>query len=131
MIFVDSSAWIAAMIPGDSDHAAAVAWLASNHESLAVTDYIFDETVTLLRARGQHVRATEWGDAILSGEIASLHRLDETDSRSAWAVFSHFADKDWSFTDCTSKVVIERVRITTAFAFDHHFRQFGSVAVTP
>ena len=28
-------------------------------------------------------------------------------------------------------VVIERLSITTAFAFDEHFRQFGKVTVVP
>ena len=32
--------------------------------------------------------------------------------------------KDWSFTDCTSKVIMERLRMTHAFAFDSHFRLF-------
>jgi predicted nucleic acid-binding protein len=45
--------------------------------------------------------------------------------------FKDFDDKDWSFTDCTSKVVIEQRRISQAFAFDHHFNQFGTVQVVP
>ena len=49
----------------------------------------------------------------------------------AWFAFSRFADKDWSFTDCTSKVVIERFGISKAFTFDHHFHQFGSLEIFP
>jgi predicted nucleic acid-binding protein len=37
----------------------------------------------------------------------------------------------WSFTDCTSKVVIDDLAIRTAAALDQHFRQFGSVTVVP
>lgn len=44
---------------------------------------------------------------------------------------SVFHDKRWSFTDCTSKVVMEEVGCRTAIAFDEHFRQFGTVAVEP
>jgi predicted nucleic acid-binding protein len=40
-----------------------------------------------------------------------------------------FGDKDWSFTDCASKVVIESRDIRQAFAFDRHFGQFGTVQV--
>ena len=40
-------------------------------------------------------------------------------------------DHDWSFTDCTSKVIIERLQILEAFAFDHHFDQFGTVTRVP
>ena len=49
----------------------------------------------------------------------------------AWQVFRRFSDKEWSFTDCTSKVVMDRLGITTAFTFDHHFRQFGAVTLVP
>lgn len=52
MIFVDSGAWYSSLIPTDPDHAAALAWLAQNTEALLTTDYIVDETLTLLRARG-------------------------------------------------------------------------------
>ncbi len=48
-----------------------------------------------------------------------------------WETFRQFSDKGRSFTDCSSKVVMERLGITQAFAFDQHFRQFGSVTVVP
>jgi hypothetical protein len=49
----------------------------------------------------------------------------------AWRQFREFRDKDWSFTDISSKVVMERLSIRKAFAFDRHFRQFGSFEVIP
>jgi predicted nucleic acid-binding protein len=49
----------------------------------------------------------------------------------AWETFRQFDDKSWSFTDCTSKVVMEQLNIKVAFAFDHHFQQFGTVQVVP
>jgi uncharacterized protein len=48
-----------------------------------------------------------------------------------WSVFKTFSDKGWSFTDCTSRVLMERLGIAQAFAFDEHFRQFGTVTVVP
>jgi predicted nucleic acid-binding protein len=57
MIFVDTGAWYASLVPTDPDHATAVQWLASNHSPLLTTDYIIDETLTLLRARGERKRA--------------------------------------------------------------------------
>lgn len=51
MIFVDSAAWFASVITADPDHAAATAWLAGNRDKLLTTDYVLDETLTLLRAR--------------------------------------------------------------------------------
>jgi predicted nucleic acid-binding protein len=52
MVFVDAGGWYASVIPTDPDHAAATAWLSQNQEALITTDYIVDETLTLLRVRG-------------------------------------------------------------------------------
>jgi predicted nucleic acid-binding protein len=131
MIFVDTGAWFAAAVPSDPYHPAASQWLAGNAGPLLTTDYIVDETLTLLRARGERTRALLLGEGFFNGRLAEIYTLDETDIALAWEVFKRFDDKDWSFTDCTSKVVIERLGIQQAFAFDHHFRQFGNVRVVP
>jgi predicted nucleic acid-binding protein len=49
----------------------------------------------------------------------------------AWQIFRGFSDKGWSFTDCTSKAVIEGHQIKTAIALDRHFLQFGTVKILP
>jgi len=131
MIFVDTGAWFAAAVPTDPKHAAASSWLAANTEPLLTTDYIVDETLTLLRARGERRRALLVGEQLTSGELAEVYHLTEDDIARAWETFKHFDDKNWSFTDCTSKVVIEHLGIRQAFVFDHHFEQFGIVQVVP
>ncbi|MBV8858376.1 MAG: type II toxin-antitoxin system VapC family toxin [Acidobacteria bacterium] len=131
MIFVDTGAWFAVAVPSDPDHDDASRWLADNTEPLLTTDYIVDETLTLLRARGERRRALLLGEAFFAEQLADVYRLTEADIASAWEVFRRFDDKGWSFTDCTSKVVIERLNILQAFAFDQHFRQFGSARVVP
>jgi len=57
--------------------------------------------------------------------------LTENEILAAWQVFLKFDDKQWSFTDYTSKVIIEKLHLSAAFSFDHHFKQFGTVAVVP
>ncbi|MEZ6111937.1 MAG: PIN domain-containing protein [Pirellulaceae bacterium] len=131
MIFVDTGAWFAAFIPNDSDHTAASQWLSENREPLVTTDYVIDELLTLLRARGEFARAGALGDALLRGDIAEIHWVTPDDVLAAWNVFRRFHDKAWSFTDCVSRSVMERRQIDTAFAFDDHFRQFGTVQVVP
>jgi uncharacterized protein len=66
-----------------------------------------NETLTLLRARGERRKAIELGNALFSGELAVLHYMTVDEIQQTWQVFQHFADKDWSFTDCASKVVRE------------------------
>ncbi len=131
MIFVDTGAWYASIVPSDPDHPAAAAWLAGNNEPLLTTDYVIDETLTLLRMRGERARSLLLGERFFRGELAEVHMLTEEDIARAWETFKSFDDKDWSFTDCTSKVVIEKLGIAQAFAFDRHFRQFGTIQVVP
>jgi hypothetical protein len=94
------------------------------------SDHVYSELLTLFRSRGHIDRAQDW--------VAQIHqrrwdvvRITQTDVRAATDVFFNFSDKEWSFTDCTSRVVMERLGIQRAFAFDEHFRQFGTVTVVP
>ena len=131
MIFVDTGAWFATVVPSDSDHPVASTWFSQNIEPLITTNYVIDETLTLLRMRREKQRAIALGASFFSGALTTVHYLTEAEIQQSWQVFRQFSDKDWSFTDCTSKVVMEKLKITQAFAFDHHFRQFGSVQVIP
>jgi len=131
MIFVDTGAWYASLVPTDPDHVKAVQWLATNKSPLLTTDYVLDETLTLLRVRGERKRALLLGARFFRHELADIHKITPTDLRLAWETFELFDDKNWSFTDCTSKVVMEQLSIEVAFAFDHHFHQFGTIQVVP
>ena len=131
MIFVDTSALFAYVIPDDKRHQAATQWILHNRLPLITTDYIIDETLTLMKARGQAVRATKLGELLFSGKLARIHYLTRDEVHIAWQVFRTYTDKEWSFTDCASKILIEKLELTHAFAFDQHFRQFGTVAVVP
>lgn len=130
-VFVDTGAWFARFVPADPDHAAAKAWLDANTQSLITTDYVVDELLTLLKVRGEYQRAVEIGPQLLRGEVCGLEWVQPVDVERAWQVFSSYRDKGWSFTDCVSRVVMDRLGIDTAFAFDDHFRQFGTVSVVP
>ena len=131
MIFVDTGAWFAQFVTADANHAAAVAWMAQNRQPLITTDYIVDETLTLLKARGQDAVALALGQQFFEGFLTQIHYLTQDDLRQMWETFRRFSDKEWSFTDCASKVVMEKLGLMQAFAFDQHFRQFGTVAVVP
>lgn len=131
MIFTDTGGWFSLSVQTDPRHQAAARWYSGNSQPLLTTDYVVDETLTLLKARGQNAKAVTLGEQFFSGALATIYFLTEDDLRQSWQVFRHYADKEWSFTDCTSKCVMEKLGITEAFAFDQHFRQFGTVTVVP
>ena len=131
MIFVDTGAWFASMVPWDAQHAAAASWLAQNGDPLLTTNFIADETLTLFRLRGEGPRGIRFGTELFGGLLASLYVVSPDDLEAAWQIYRTYQDKQWSFTDCTSKVIMDRLGITSAFSFDQHFHQFGSVTVVP
>jgi uncharacterized protein len=114
MIFVDTSAWFASVVPSDSDYAAASSWLGGNTEPLLTTDYVMDETLALLKFRGESLRTLSLGKEFFRGTLTEVYYLTEIDIKQTWETFQQYSDKDWSFTDCASKVVIEKLRLTHA-----------------
>ncbi len=130
-VFVDTGAWFASVVPWDANHDQAAKWLIQNTRPLLTTDVVLSETLTLLRIRGERDRAIWLGERLWSEELAVLYFVNREEQEAGWDVFRRFTDKDWSFVDCVSKTVIERLDIDTAFSFDHHFRQFGNVLIVP
>jgi uncharacterized protein len=130
MIFVDTSAWYAAMVPTDKNHASAFAWFEANNTPVVTTDYIVDELVTLLDRRGESQRSALARKLLLSRAVR-LEFVGPHDFFEAWDVHDAYTDKLWSFTDCTSQVIMKRLAINIACSFDQHFRQFGTVRVVP
>ena len=67
-------------------------------------------------------------DALIEEGILEIIWISEELVSEAWGIFTQFnVDKKWSFTDCTSYVIMKQVEIDEAFAFDHHFEQMGFV----
>jgi predicted nucleic acid-binding protein len=131
MTFVDTNMWYATMVNTEPGHEIARRLLTEHAGRLVSTDYVLDETLTLLRTRGYNRHALALGQGLVLEASARLIHVTREDIAEAWRIFRDYSDKEWSFTDCTSKVVMERLGITTALSFDHHFHQFGSVNVLP
>jgi predicted nucleic acid-binding protein len=92
---------------------------------LFTSNYVFAETYTALLVRIGHNEAVNWGKHFLAGEAIELIRADQDIEQQAWSILETHTDKDWSYVDATSFALIERERLTAAFAFDRHFAQRG------
>jgi predicted nucleic acid-binding protein len=126
-IFVDTGAWFASVISSDPYHLKIMAFLQQNTLPLITTDYIVDETLTLLRARGEFAKSVALGQQLVDAHIANLITVTPQIFDKAWHVFRGQPTRKWSFTDCTSKVVIDEFHVKRALAQDNHFREFGAV----
>jgi len=124
-IFVDTGGWYAAAARRDRDHEAAKLFLSGNHLPLLTSDYVLDETVTLLNSRLGHSYAVRFLDALQASEQVELVHLTEAHLMETINLFRSRPDKGWSFTDCSSFVLMRECGIQCAFAFDEHFQQAG------
>lgn len=129
MIFVDTSVWYAAYIEEESGYEVAKALIDTPGGSLVTTDYVIDELLTLLVARGHHRIAKILGRLLWSETICKIIWIERPDVETAWQIFDSFDDKIWSFTDCVSYAVMKRLGISEAYALDEHFKQFGFATV--
>jgi uncharacterized protein len=130
MSFVDTSAWFAAYVPSDPMHQVIQSAM-SSADRLVTSDYVLDETLTLLKARGHVDRAYRLGPRLLEGRATQLEYVVPADVQQAWVVFSTYRDKQWSFTDCTSFALMKRLGITAAIALDEHFEQMPGILRVP
>ena len=131
MTFVDTGAWAGFFVSADSLHRAAVEWIERNNDPLVTSDYVLDEFVTLVKARFGARASVEAGDRLWAEEFSQVVFVTAGDIQEAWRVFRTHRDKKWSFTDCTSYVLMKRLGIIRAFAFDQHFSQMPGVRRVP
>lgn len=127
-VFVDTAGWVMLADAGDRGHARAVRlrdeWLSAGG-LLVSTDFVMDETLTLLRARAGLATAEQWWDQVGDGPRVRWEWIDPARAERARHWFFRWRDKDFSFTDCSSFVIMKEKRIRAALTNDRHFVQAG------
>lgn len=129
-VFVDTGAWFAYVNAGDPDHGRVRGILEQYSGRLVTSTYVFDETITLTLARLGHQTAVAVGRTLLNPTVVGRIAVTPVDEKAAWSLFEKRLDKSYSFTDCTSFILMRRQRIGTAVTLDVHFSQEG-FAVLP
>ncbi len=129
MIFVDSGAWLALSVPNDRNHSrarAAYPELArGGHGALVTSSFVLDETLTFLRIALDVPTAARFARTILASRNVVVTWIDPPTFDAALQLFEGRPDKRWSFTDCTSFVVMRDLQVQEAFTFDHNFEEAG------
>jgi len=133
-VFVDTSGLYALVDNRDPAHEAAdrcVRGLVHSGVSLLLTDYVIDEACTLAKARAGADAARKLLDILDQSEALRLTWIGEEKFETAKRFFRKHADHDYSFTDCTSFVVMQEQRIRDALTTDRHFVEAGFRALLP
>jgi len=128
---VDSGATLALADSDDKHHADAVAIqhnLVTAHARLYTTNFLVDETYTLILARMGYRFAVQFLTDDRDGTI-TIVRIAAADEQRAEQILRQYDDKRFSYTDATSFAVMERLGIDAAFSFDRNFIEHGRIAV--
>ena len=127
-LFVDTSAWLALNDRNDQYHNKAVlksTEIKRQKIELITSEYIIDESITLIRYRVSHKAAVIFGDSLINSNIVRIIDVTGEDRIKAWEMFKGYEDKELSFTDCISFVIMKNLKLYKAFTFDEHFKQMG------
>lgn len=127
-VFVDTGAFVALRNRAELEHPQArriLRDLIDSGASLFTSNYVVAETYTALLVRVGRDEAIAWGQAFRIGKSIELMRVEEVLEDEAWSILVSHRDKAWSYVDATSFALMDREKVTDAFAFDHHFAQRG------
>ncbi len=126
--YVDTAGWVSCADGADPHHsrssAARDAALEAG-QTLVATDVVVDETLTFIRMRLGLAAAEQWWQQVDRSPRLRWERIDSDRFEKARLLFFQYRDKDFSFTDCASFVVMRELRLTQALTTDTHFRQMG------
>jgi hypothetical protein len=127
-LFVDTAGWVACADGSDPAHARcceARDKALEAGQTFVTTDFVVDETLTLVRFRLGLSAAHAWWQQIDGTSRLRWERIDSDRFEKARGLFFQYRDKDFSFTDCTSFVIMREARLTHVLTTDSHFRQMG------
>jgi predicted nucleic acid-binding protein len=129
-VFIDSGYLIALDIRNDERHAETSRhWreFVRTGPQLVTTNLVLAEVLAFFQSRGLHEKGVELGRRLLRSDYVRLVYADEGLCRAGFEYLEAHGDKQYSFTDCVSFVLMNRLHIRQALAFDRHFEQAGFV----
>lgn len=127
-LFVDTGGWMASA--DAADPATLMARAARDRalergQLLLTTDYVIDETLTLVRMRLGLAAAEVWWAQVQTSSRLRTEWIGALRAEKARHLFFRHRDKDFSFTDCTSFIVMDELRLRQVLTTDVHFGQAG------
>jgi predicted nucleic acid-binding protein len=110
-LLVDTAAWTALELANDHNYSAAFEFR--------------QEAGRTYRWVTTHAKATQFYERVWQSASLDIVQVVPPHETLAWDIFRQYVDKKFSAVDCISFAVMKTMRITSAFTFDHHFRQAG------
>jgi predicted nucleic acid-binding protein len=133
-VFIDTGYLIAIEMVADQHHSMAIgSWrqILRNPPQLVTTSFVLSELITFFTSRGRHAKAVDVAENLRTSSAVRLVHVDEDLFEAGFEYLKRRSDKRFSLTDCISFVLMNRLGIQQALAFDVHFEQAGFTRLQP
>jgi uncharacterized protein len=120
-IFVDSNFFVALFNANDSLYKQSFAIaknLDKSNKELVISNFVFLEIVTVLSQRINRERSIEAGKYLLENPNIKIHHIDEKRQSMSWGIFQNVKQKNVSFVDCSTIVLMKSEGMKTLLTFD-------------
>jgi len=127
-VFVDTVAWLALVNKSEDLHDSARTvrdQLIQQKAKLITTDFVVVEIANSLARLPLRGLARKLIDFIRTSDTVELVTIAPELFEKAYQLYCARDDKEWGLTDCTSFVVMQKMRMNRAFTADRHFEQAG------
>ncbi len=127
-IYLDTGAFLSRFLKNDNCHKKALKkWeqIKKSKYKCVTSNFILDETFTLLGRWTDYKFAAEKANIIYSSNIIEILRPEYDDELAAIKLFQKFSDQKVSYKDCISFILMKRMKIKYVFSFDRHFTLAG------
>jgi predicted nucleic acid-binding protein len=124
-VFADTSFYVALLSPRDVWHARATTISQKIDREVVLTDFVLLEVANMYSATPRRDGIAAFILALRRDPSATVVEATRDLLDRGLFVYRSRRDKKWSFTDCTSFVVMQEMGVTEALSSDHHFEQAG------
>ena len=124
-VLLDTSFLLALVLSDDELHPRAALWQHDLRVPLVITEYVLVEFVDALAAPALRGLASETLRLLRADPLVQVVAADPRWLDAGVTLFESRPDKHWGLTDCISFAIMQRLGMTEALTYDHHFEQAG------